>query len=64
MPDSFDMRYGPWICMGCGMPHNLGEACPNEPEPSYPEAERECHYIDVDQVDASGCPLHSERESR
>jgi hypothetical protein len=27
---SFDERYGPWICMGCGKPHKLGADCPSD----------------------------------
>jgi hypothetical protein len=25
---TFEERYGPWICMGCGLPHKLGTDCP------------------------------------
>ena len=25
---TFEERYGPWICMGCGRPHKLGGPCP------------------------------------
>ena len=25
---TFEERYGPWICMGCGWPHKLGKPCP------------------------------------
>ena len=25
---TFEERYGPWICAGCGRPHKLGEDCP------------------------------------
>lgn len=25
---SFEERYGPWICAGCGKAHQLGEPCP------------------------------------
>ncbi len=27
---TFEERYGPWICAGCGKPHKLGDACPGD----------------------------------
>lgn len=27
---TFDETYGPWICMGCGYAHVLGEPCPTD----------------------------------
>lgn len=29
---TFEERYGPWFCMGCGKPHKLGDPCPGEEE--------------------------------
>jgi hypothetical protein len=26
---TFEERYGPWICAGCGKPHTLGDPCPD-----------------------------------
>jgi hypothetical protein len=28
---TFEEKYGPWICMGCGMAHKLGEECVEGP---------------------------------
>lgn len=27
---TFEELYGPWICMGCGMAHKLGDPCPTD----------------------------------
>ncbi len=35
---TFEERYGPWICMGCGMAHKLGDPCPTDL--SLPAADR------------------------
>jgi hypothetical protein len=37
---TFEERFGPWICAGCGKPHKMGEACPgdDQPEPTVREA--------------------------
>ncbi len=47
---SFEERYGPWICMGCGYPHKEGDPCPPL---------KKVEYVDtlIESDDPPECPL-------